>query len=179
MRYFIGYLLQGTVGEWHTNTAKEIADKFNTWKIYEKLPPHLTICYPEDLSNIDITDIRNYLKDWIQNNKISGNFYISGFNRFEDRVVFAKVESDNSVCEVVKDLRQGIRNISNIPNESFPEWHPHATLANKLTSKEINEIWEYTKLLDRPNFVVPFNNLTIFKYLGDREWVVDEYFELR
>lgn len=176
MKYFIGYLLQGEVAEWHINTTKKIADKFNTWKIYEKLPSHVTIFYPEGVE--DITGIRNYIKDWIVKNKVSGNFYISGFDHFDDKVVFAKIGADESVIKTVENLREGIRNISGITNESFPIWHPHCTLANKLKPEEINSIWEYVSELDKPNFTIPFNNITIFKFVGDQKWVVDEYFEL-
>ncbi len=176
MKYFIGFLLKGEVSDWHIKTAKEISDKFNTWKIYEKIPPHITIFYPEGVE--DITKIKNYIKEWTQKNKVSGNFYISGFDRFEDRVVFAKMEADKSVTKSIENLREGIRNIETIKDESFPDWHPHSTLANKLSSEDINKIWEYTDRLEKPNFIVPFDNITIFKYGGDQKWFVDECFEL-
>ncbi len=176
MKYFIGYLISGEAAEWHISTTKKVSDKFGTWKLYEKLPPHITIFYPEGVE--DITEIINYIRDWVEKNKVSGNFYISGFDRFDDKVVFAKINVDESVSRVIENLRAGIRNISSIPNESFPDWHPHATLANKLTPEDIDRIWEYTSQLDKPNFILPFNNITIFKFVGDQKWVVDESFEL-
>ncbi len=175
MKYFIGYLISGEVGEWHIGTAKKISDEFNTWKIYEKLPPHITIFYPEGVE--DISGIRDFIKNWVQKSKASGNFYISDFDRFDDRVVFAKIDADKSVVNAVEDLREDLKNMTGI-TEDFPNWHPHATLAYKLSPEEINKIWAYTDKLDKPNFVLPFNNITIFRYEGDKKWVVDESFVL-
>jgi 2'-5' RNA ligase len=176
MKYFIGYLLQGEVAEWHANTARKIADKFNTWKIYEKLPPHITIFYPEGVE--DITEVRNYIAGWVKNNKIPGNLYVSGFDRFEDRVIFAKIDADDSVNKAVEDLRTNIKNVSGVTEEDFPIWHPHATLAYKLTPMEIENIWDFTLSLDKPNFTIPFDNVTIFKFIGDKKWVVEESFKI-
>ena len=177
MRYFIGYLIKGEAAEWHEKIAKQISDKFNTWKIYEKIPPHITIFYPEGVE--DITDIRNFIENWVENNRVSGNLYINGFDYFGDKVVFAKIEADEMVFRSVESLREGIRNIAHIENESFPNWHPHSTLINKISPEEINKVWEYTSLLNKPNFALPFDNVTIFRYTDDKKWVVDESFELR
>ncbi len=175
MKYFVGYLIQGEVAEWHTNITKKISEKFNTWKVYEKIPPHITIFYPEGVE--DISPIRNHIKDWTQKNKAPGNFYLSGLGHFRDRVVFAKVDSDESAIKAIEDLRKDLKNMTGI-TEDYPHWHPHVTLANKLTRQEINKIWEYVNQLDRPNFALPFNNITIFRYVGDQKWVVDESFAL-
>jgi 2'-5' RNA ligase len=176
MKYFIGYLLPREASEWHKKTAKKISNEFNTWKIYEKIPPHITIFYPEGVE--DITDIRSLIKDWVEKSRIVGNFFMSGFDHFDDRVVFAKIDADESVIQSVEYLRTSIRKIAGIKDEPFPDWHPHSTLANKLSPEEIRAIWEYTSKLDKPDFVMPFNNVTIFKYEGDQRWVVDESFEL-
>lgn len=176
MKYFIGYLISGDAAKWHVGITKEISDTFNTWKIYENIPPHITMFYPEGVE--DITHIRNYIKDWTEKNKVSGNFHISGFDHFDDTVVFAKIDADESVRESIENLREGIRNITNIQHESFPQWHPHSTLAYKLSSEEINRIWEYAKKLEKPHFVLAFNNITIFKYTDEQKWIVDKTFEL-
>lgn len=176
MKYFIGYLISGEAAEWHTKTTKKISEEFNTWKIYEKIPSHITIFYPEGVE--DITNIRNHIKNWVEKNRIPGNFYISGFDHFDDKVVFAKIELDEPVRKSVENLREGIRKISQIKNESFPDWHPHSTLINKLSPEEINKVWEYTDELEKPSFTLPFDNITIFKYLNDQRWVVDEVFKL-
>lgn len=175
MKYFIGYLISGAAAEWHINTTKQISEEFNTWKMYEKIPPHVTIFYPEGVEDISL--IRKYIKDWTQKNKVLGSFHIAEFDRFDNKVVFAKVDANELALNAVEDLRNGLKNMTGII-EDFPTWHPHATLANKLSPEEINRIWEYVSKLNKPDFTLPFNNVTIFRYSEDQKWVVDESFGL-
>jgi 2'-5' RNA ligase len=171
MKYFIGYLIRGEAAEWHAKLAKEISEKFGLWKIHENIPPHVTIFYPEGVE--DISEIKDYIKNWTENNKASGNFYLNGFDHFYDKVVFGNIEADDIVTKSVESLREGIRNLAHIENESFPDWHPHSTLMNRVGSEEINEVWEYVNALEKPNFTLPFDNVAIFKFVVDRKWEVD------
>jgi len=176
MKYFVGYLIQGETATWHINLAKNIADKFNTWKLHEKIPPHITIFYLSEVENI--LPVKNLLRDWVQNKKVSGNFTIQDFDHFEDRVVFAKTEPDDSVRSMIEGLIKRLKQIPSMTQEDYPVWHPHATLANKLTPEEINQIWEYVGTLEKPDFVIPFDNVTIFRFEGDQKWVMEESFKI-
>ncbi len=180
MKYFIGYLIQGEMATWHINLAKSISEKFNTWKLHEKLPPHITIFYPFNTDNIDI--IKNLLVSWTKNKKAPGRFVISDFDHFDDKVVFAKVEADLSIRELVEGLRRNLKEIPGMPEDGFSVWHPHATLANRLSSQEINQIWNYVLTLKKPNFIVPFDNVTIFRgepnlFEGESKWVIEKSFK--
>lgn len=175
MRYFIGYLIEGEAAAWHVNVAKNISDRFNTWKIYEKLPPHITIFYPFSTENIE--PVENLLKEWTQSKKVPENFIISDFDHFEDKVVFAKVGIEQSVGWTVEELRRSLKLISGMPSEDFPIWHPHATLANRQSPEKINQIWGYVLTLKKPNFIIPFDNITIFRFEGDRKWVIEKIFK--
>lgn len=175
MKYFIGYLIQGKAAIWYVNLAKNISERFNTWKLYEKIPPHITIFQPFDTD--DISSIEDFLTSWIQNKSIPGKFVLSGFDRFDDKVLFAKVETDQSVKGVVEELRRNIKRITGMPEEDFPIWHPHTTLADHLSPQEINQIWNYVSRLEKPNFILPFDNVTIFRFGGNRKWIVEESFK--
>ncbi len=176
MKYFIGYLIEGEAAKWHIGVAKNISEKFNTWKIHEKLPPHITVFYLSEVEEIEA--VKDFLKIWIHDKKVPGNFIIRDFDHFDDRVVFAKVEPDLSVRNMAEDLIKKIKEIPGMTQEDFPIWHPHATLANKLSPEEINTVWEYVQTLERPNFILPFNNVTIFRFEGDMKWGVEESFKL-
>jgi len=177
MDYFIGYLIQGEVADWHIDVAKKISEKFKIWKLHEKLPPHITIFYP--FSTGDIRSIKNILKNWVQKRKVTGNFTISDFDHFDDNVVFAKVEIDDVVRKEVDHLRKTLKDIPEMPSDDFPIWHPHATLANRISPEEINKIWNYVQTLPKPSFLLPFDNVTIFRFEGDRKWVVEELLKIR
>lgn len=173
---FIGYLIQKEAAEWHINLTKDISNKFNTWKIYEKIPPHITIFQPFDSE--DTSSIKSLLRDWSKDVTISGSFKLSGFDRFDDRVIFAKVDADKVAKEAVEKLREEIKKIPNMPEEDFPVWHPHATLINRLPPQEIEKVWSYIKGFEKPNFILPFDNITLFKFEGDRRWGIEESFKI-
>ncbi|MDP2642158.1 MAG: hypothetical protein Q8P21_02620, partial [bacterium] len=62
MEYFIGYELQGDAAEWHIRVAREIFEKFNNYKIHDKIPPHITIFRP--FNTEDIGSIKSLLLEW-------------------------------------------------------------------------------------------------------------------
>lgn len=177
MKYFIGYLIEGKASEWYLSIAKDISEKFNTWKLYEKLPAHVTVFYPFETD--DVESVGNFIKKWTQNENIPGDLTISKFDYFVDRVVFAKVDPDKLVIDVVEELRGVLEKIPGMPKDDFPIWHPHVTLANHLTPEEIKKIWDYVQMLEKPDFILPFNNITIFRFEGDRKWVVQESFKFK
>lgn len=173
---FIGYLITGEAADWHISLSKNISEKFNTWKIYEKIPPHITIFQPFDTK--DINFIKNFLRNWVKNKGVQGNFVLFDFDRFDDRVIFAKVDADKEIKEAVEELRKEIKKIPNMPEGDFPVWHPHATLINRLPPPEIEKIWNYLKEVEKPNFTLPFDNVTLFKFVGDRKWGIEESFKI-
>jgi 2'-5' RNA ligase len=176
MKYFVGYLIEGEAAEWHRNLTKEISEKFGLWKIHEKIPPHVTIYRPFERE--DVEPIKKLLNSWSVGQDIKGNLNISGFDRFDDRVVFAKVEVDEQTRKIGENLRSKIKEIPGMPLEDFPIWNPHATLMNWIEPEDIEKVWEYVNTLEKPNFIISFNNVTLFRSDGDKKWVVDEVFSL-
>lgn len=173
MRYLIAHLIPGEVSVWHNELMREISDKFGTWKIYEQLPPHITIYRPVEMD--DIRSVEKLIHDWLREVKALGDITMAGFDRFDDRVVFAKTEVSKSTMNRVLDLRNKIKNLPNVLVEDSVDWSPHATLAYKLTPPEINKIWDYVMTKEKPNFYFPFNNITILRY-GKNKWDVEKTF---
>lgn len=176
MRYFIGYLIQGEAGEWHRTLAQEISEKFHTWQIREHVPPHITIFRPFDAD--DVFSVKSLLCEWTAERSVPGNFVLSGFGHFDDTVVFANVVAEKSVTDAVSDLQKQLQALSGMPVPEYTEWHPHATLANHAGASEISAIRQYVSTLPKPHFVLPFDNVTLFRYDEGKEWRVDEFFYL-
>jgi len=177
MRYFIGYLIQGEAGEWHYTLAKEISEKSNTWKIYKKIPPHITVFRPFDAA--DVSPVKNLLREWTAGRLIPGDFTLSGFGCFEDEVVFAVVNTERPVLNTVIDLQKKLHALPGMPPSEYKEWHPHATLANHFESSQFFKIWQYVSALPKPHFVLPFDDVTLFYYDESKTWRVDEMFHLK
>ncbi|KKS84901.1 MAG: hypothetical protein UV60_C0013G0018 [Parcubacteria group bacterium GW2011_GWA2_43_11] len=177
MKYFIGHLIEGEAANWHESIARDISDKFDTWKLHEKIPPHITIFYP--FSKEDISSLVNFLQNWVAKRNVPGEFSILDFGHFEDRVVFAKIDVPHPIKNIVVQLQDELQKFPDMPHEEFPNWHPHATLANRLSSQEIDQIWTYVQTLKKPNFSLPFNNVTLFRFEGDMKWVVERTFRFK
>lgn len=176
MNYFIGYFMKGEVAEWHKSLTKHIYEKFNTWKIYEKLPPHVTIFYP--FTTDTLQPIKELLQEWAQRNPGLGNLGIRDFGRFDDKVVFAKIEASSIAHQAIANLRALLLQIPEMPKPEFPTWNPHATMMNRVTPEDIQNIWDYIQTLPKPNFSIPFDNVTIFRYEGERKWITDTSFKI-
>lgn len=173
-KYFVGYLIQGEAAEWHNKVAKEVSDTFSTWKIYENVPPHITIYRPFDTDNIQ--PVLDLLETWSKSQNLNTSFTMSGFDRFGDRVIFANIETNPIVEKSVLELRQKLMAIPGMPPEDHPNWRPHATLADRINSDEFTQIWDYVSRLEKPKFNLPFDNITVLSVLGDRGWHVYKTF---
>jgi len=174
MVYLVAYVIEGKAGMWHRELSEVISKKFNIWKIYKKIPPHITLYRPFDI--IDITPVKMMLSQWTQEHAVPGTITISGFGRFSDQVVFVTTEVEPMVGEAVQHLREQLTSL--VSKEDFPNWHPHATLVRLVAPETIGVIWEYISKLERPSFIVPFDVITLFRSLGDNVWAVEEVFPL-
>lgn len=172
MKYFIGYAISGEAKDYLYNLTKEISEKYDTWPLHEKIPPHLTIYRPFDSEDLEL--VRSVLKE--MKGKVDGHFLLSNFNRFEDKVVFVDVEVDDVTKDAVLNLRKELQHLPNMQIEDFPDWHPHATIANHLPAEIILQIWEYVSGLERPNYSLRFDNVCIFRSEGGKKWVIEESF---
>ena len=173
MRYFIAHLLVKDIMEWHGDVVKDISEKCGIANLHESRPPHITIVPPFETENIRL--VADVLKDFAQGRDIPGNFTISDFGRFDDRVVYADGEADERARAAAEEIRERMKEIPLTTKGESYEWHPHVTLANHLSPAELERIEEYVQTLPKPNFVLPFDRVTVLR-LDDGGWVPDMTF---
>jgi 2'-5' RNA ligase len=174
MSYFVGYMLEGAVAEWHREVAKNISEHFGTWKVHEKVAPHLTIFYPFDTEEVDT--LSNLLEGYCEAQAMPGTISVTDFGRFDDNVVFAKAEAGAEINAVVHELQDLLSEVPLVPRRGFRAWNPHATLAHKVPKETMHKIWEYVQTLPKPHFILDFDNITLFRYEGERKWSVEKIF---
>lgn len=174
MKYFIGHLLEGEVGVWHTTLTNTIAEKFNTWKIQEICPSHITIFSEFEADNIETV---SHTIETLLFHTQPGNYSISMFDHFEDKVVFAKIDPDAKVISLVQKLRENLELIPGVQKDKHLTWKPHATLAFRLSPEKITTIWNYVTTLEKPNFTALFDNITLFRFENEK-WVVEKKFAI-
>lgn len=173
MKYLIAYLIEGDAKDWHDSLAREISEKFGTWKIHERIVPHVTLYRP--FISDDIKPVEELLMNYVENAKSPGNFSMNSFDRFGDRVVFAKIDPDPIVHASVTDLREKIQLLPGRPPQDFPDWNPHATLAESVTPEEIAGIWQYVSAKPAPEFRFPFDTITILAFEGSKWNIVKTF----
>ncbi len=175
MRYFIGFLIEGEAGTWHEALTRDISERFGTRKLHERVVPHITLYRPFDAD--DIAPVKTLLQSWTKQEHAPGTITLSGFGHFTDRVVYASVTLEAKAQQNILALRREIMTL--LPKEDFPNWVPHATLADEYETPEIiTEVWEYVQTLPKPEFTVPFNNVTLFRNRAGGGWDVDEIFQI-
>lgn len=175
MKYFIGHLIEGKFGTWHAAVTNDIAEKFNTWKIQDVCPSHITLFSEFEIDNIEA--VENVIETVITNAH-TGKYSVSEFGRFEERAVFVKVDANKEVVSLVQKLRKNLEEIPSIPKDKHLIWGPHATVAFRLSPDEIAKIWNYVVTLEKPSFITLFNNITLFR-LDTTKWVVEKTFQIQ
>lgn len=174
MQYFVGHLIEGEAGTWHATITNDIAEKFDTWRIQDICPSHITLFSTFEAENSKVVEdvINAVLSD-----AHVGNYSIFEFDHFEDRAVFAKIRPDANVISLVQKLRGSLEQIPDIPEDKHPYWEPHATLAFRLPPEEITKIWNYVLTLKKPDFTASFDNIAIFRFENEK-WIVEKVFRI-
>lgn len=174
MKYFIGHLIGGEFAVWHTTITNNIAKKFDTWKISDVCLSHITIFSEFETENIDV--VSHTIQTLILDARV-GQYSVTAFDHFDDRAVFAKIEPNIEVTSLVQELKERLEQIPDIPKDKHLVWKPHATMAFRLPPEDITKIWNYVITLQKPDFIVPFDNITIFKF-NNLKWVVEKTFKI-
>lgn len=178
MQYFIGYLIRGEAADWHNGLAKEISGKFGTRKIYKRVPLHITLYRPFDTE--DVTPIEKLSQRWSESYPAADTLTLSGFGRFDYRVLFVAVNAARSVIDKVAELQQDMSALSHVPFPDYPGgWHPHVTLMNEEDEEKVREAWDYLLTLPMPDITLPFDNVTLFRFHGSGVWKVDSLYALK
>ncbi|MEG2984728.1 MAG: 2'-5' RNA ligase family protein [Peptostreptococcaceae bacterium] len=167
MRYVIVSVLKGEAGIFNNKIKKEISKKFNVKS--SKLPPHFTIKSPFEASNIDSIDsiIKNFCAC---NNK--SYYKISGYDNFDDRVIYMKVLMGKDSKTIHDKLINSISSLDYIKfnNKDGKDKIFHITIASKKINKIFNNIYEYVNTIPC-EFKCTFDNVSIFK-LENNTWIL-------
>ena len=176
MKYALVYLIKGKPKKYQQNLVKTVGPKFGERYVLEsKLPAHITLKIPFDTSNIK--PLENRLKEFVKKQK-PAKIKITGFGNFRRFVAFLKFKFSKSAFKIQKDLIKELNKVGIKLHEHDKKWHPHATISYGNTKKSFNNIWNYLKTLNKPQFDLYFDNITILKK-GKKYWKVYKEFRLK
>ena len=161
MRYVIVCVVKGEAGEFNNNLRKELFQRLKAKS--SKLPAHFTIKAPFEYKE-EINDLIEVLEGFSKTAKTEP-FTIDGYDHFDDRVIYMKVNMSKKAKAVHDKL---IDNISKIPYVDFDKKDGkdkvfHITLASKKLKPLYNKVWDYVHQYSC-EFQGVFDNVTIYRW---------------
>ncbi len=174
MKYFAGFLIEGEAAEWHSRLASEVARAIGSESLPDHIQPHVTVYYFGELN--DTSDIMPILEKWAEQQQAAA-FTLGGYGHFDTHTVFVKAETDDSTKQSIEDLRSKLKAVPNIADDHNTPWHPHASLARKLTLAQSEQALDYLSALPSPEFSLMFDRLILFRF-ENGTYTVDRAFGL-
>lgn len=174
MRYVIVSVIKGEAGKFNNNIRKEVFEKFKAKS--SKLPAHFTIKAPFEYDG-DITKLESTLERFTSKEKAT-SLLINGYDHFEDRVIYMKVDMSKEGKEVHDKLIDKLSRFSyiNFNKKDGKDKIFHVTISSKKLPPKYNDVWNYVK--DIPcEFNCFFDNISIFKWEGNT-WHLHKEYEL-
>lgn len=177
MRYVIVCVVKGEAGEFNNNLRKELFQKLKVKS--SKLPAHFTIKAPFEYKE-EINDLIDVLEEFSKTAKAE-HFTIDGYDHFDDRVIYMKVNMSKEAKAVHDKLIDNMNKISYIDfdkkdgkNKIF-----HITLSSKKLKPIYAKVWDYVHQYPC-EFQGLFDNVTIYRWEEEtwklyREFIFKQY----
>ena len=176
MKLVIVYLIKGKAEKYHKQLVKEVGPKFGEkYMIENPLPSHVTLKSPFETNNIK--EIEKLLEEFVKTEKQS-KIEINGFKNFKRFVAFLNTKFSKQTLKTQKHLLKKLQKIGIKSHEFDKKFKPHATISYGNTKTSFNNIWNYLKTLDKPNFDLKLNNIAIMKK-GKKYWKVYKEFKIK
>mgnify|MGYP001608287005 CR=1 FL=1 len=177
MKYVLVYLIRGSAERLHQKLVKYVGPKFGeNYMIENPLPSHITLKSP--FKTRQIKELEKKLYRFTKEHTAT-KIQIDGFGNFRKFVAFLKINFSKQSKQIQKDLLIAIKNIKGVEiTESDKKIKPHATIAYGNNNKSFKEIWNYLMKLDKPNFDLKFDNITILKK-SMKYWRIHKVYNLR
>lgn len=171
MRHILVHLIQGEAKSVHESITIDLAEKFDSFPLHERIPPHLTLkrwFEPDDamLATLDKT-----LSDFADAHTQS-NYSLKGFGHFGADVIYVDVESTPETSQIVRELMSVLRSIEGMTFDEFDDEEDdlHATVAmGALKPFDFNMLWDYLKTGTQPDFAMKLDNIALMRR-GEERW---------
>ena len=174
MLYFVGHIIRGEAGKYHTRLTQELSEKFDIHPLHLKVPPHLTFKAP--FKTDTISNIQKVTEQFIKNTK-STAFTFDGFGNFRQGTIYINVKPSVEMVESVDAYQRELFSMDLLQREKFEPSSStlHASVARKFPKNKFDEIWEYIRAFQPPNFKLNFDSIAILEHDGKR-WNIHSEF---
>ncbi len=174
MLYLVAYLIGGEAGKWHRRRTGEIAEKFEVPDLAKRIPPHLTMFPPTELSDPD--NMKRVISQWREKAGACSQqeVVLNDLGCWGRRVVYVDVSVGKLVRQKVAELRVLLDEELGT-NVHCQAWKPHASLARRTRPEKIDEVWKYVSGWEKLWFSLPFDHIAVLRHQEGR-WEKDEVF---
>ncbi len=179
MRHIIGHVIRGEAKKYHENLTRDLNEKFDTFPLHERIPPHLTLKRWFDLDEKGMNMLNKHLDVFAESHRQS-DYSLTGFGNFGKDVIYVDTIPSKEMSQSVSDLMDVLHTIENLTFDQFDNGGDfHATVSmGALKPFDYDQIWNYLKTVPQPNFEMKFDNIAILKKPIDT-WVVERIWEIK
>ncbi len=176
MRLSVFYLIKGECNRYIQRLTREVGPKFGeNYLVENPLPSHITLKSPFIVSSSK--KIEKVIEEFVKRQKKS-EIIIRGFGNFDRFVAFLKPTSIKPVLKIQKGLVNKLEEAGIKPHPFDKKFHPHSTIAYGNKKETFDKIWDYLQTLEKPEFKLSFDNISLMKKVGKR-WKVYREFKLK
>lgn len=178
MRRIIVHSIRGEAKITHKAITRDLAEKFDSFPIHERVPPHLTLKRWFELDEQGMDTLYKTLDTFAATQKQS-DYTLSGFGNFGEGVIYVDAIPSAEMTQSVVALLDTLHKVEGLTFEEFDNAGDfHATVAMRaLKPFDFEQLWDYLKAVPQPNFQMKFDNIAVFKKPDD-VWVVERVWEL-
>jgi len=178
MRRIIAHAIRGEAQKAHEAITRDLAEKFDSFPIHKRIPPHLTLKRWFELDEQGMNALYKTLDAFAASQKQS-DYALSGFGNFGEGVIYVGVVSSVEMSQSVIALLDTLHKVEGLTFEEFDNAGDfHATVAMRaLKPFDFEQIWNYLKTVPQPDFKMKFDNIAVFQKPVDK-WIVERIWEL-
>lgn len=179
MRHIIVHLIRGEAGKAHEAITRDLAERFDSFPIHDRIVPHLTLKRWFELDEQGLENVRRVL-DSFATSHTQSDYKLRGFGHFEEGVIYVDVEPSLEMTLAARDLMSAMHGVEGMTFDEYDdiEGDFHATVAMRaLKPFDYNQLWSYLNSTEGMDFDMKFDNVAILKR-EENKWVVDRVWEL-
>lgn len=179
MRHLIAHLIRGEARVAHEQITADLAEKFDSFPIHERIQPHLTLKRWFELDTEGMAALDTVLNAFAKEHKQSG-YSLKGYGHFGTEVIYVDVEPDPETSKTIRALMTALRSVNGMTFDEFDEEEDdlHATVAMAaLKPFDFARVWSYLQEARQPEFAMSFDNYALMRR-EESGWVVVRVWEL-
>ncbi len=181
MRYIITHLIRGEAKAAHEQITKDLAEKFDSFPIHDRIQPHLTLKRWFELEKNDMDFLFEKLSQFA-NSYSQTDYSLSGYGHFDTDVIYVDVKASETLLSNLRDLSKELHTVPNLTFDEFDQidHNLHATITmSALKAFDYDQIWNYLHDSSNtiPNFNLKFDNIAVMRRGADK-WEIVKVWEI-